>query len=181
MLRQSHCGSLTAKVSIREKPNMKTSNDPAASPPAEMMFYHLGKQTAERVMPALIEKAYDRGWRVLVQTATPAQLEALDVALWTFRENSFVPHGTAAEGFAAEQPVYLTTGTENPNGAQVVFLGEGTERPSFDGFLRVIYVFKGSDPQALDTARRQWKAARAAGHPVTYWQENDAGQWEKMG
>ena len=145
----------------------------------DVLFYHLERHPLERVLPSLLEKTLERGWRAVVQATSEERLEALDVALWTYKEESFLAHGRAKDGFAAEQPIYLTTGPETPNAAGVRFLVDGAETQDFSGLSRLVYMFDGNDGGAVARARDQWKAARAAGCEVTYWQQNEAGRWEK--
>lgn len=155
---------------------MTQSTNPA---PTEVLFYHLEQQTLEKVLPSLVEKTLDRGWRAVVQAGSAERLAAIDLALWTYKEDSFLAHGTAKDGYAAEQPVYLTTTGETPNGAGVRFLVDGAEAEAFTGFIRIVYLFDGNDAEAVKTARTQWTAAKGAGCPVTYWQQNQAGKWER--
>jgi DNA polymerase III subunit chi len=84
----------------------------------EMVFYHLDRPL-ERVLPPLLEKCMARGWRALVQGASEERIDVLDAHLWTFREDSFLPHGTWREARASEQPVVLTIHGDNPNRAAV--------------------------------------------------------------
>jgi DNA polymerase III subunit chi len=147
--------------------------------PADVMFYHLERQPLDRVLPMLIEKTLERGWRAVVQVGSDERLEALDLALWTYSEESFLPHGTARTGHAAEQPVYLTTGADNPNGAGVRFLIDGVPPASFSGVARIVCLFDGNDEDAVAAARAQWKSAKAAGCGLTYWQQNEDGRWVK--
>lgn len=146
---------------------------------AEVLFYHLERQPLEKVLPSLLEKTIERGWRAVVQTGSQERLEALDLALWTYRDESFLAHGTRKDGMSEHQPIYLTTGSETPNGAGVRFLVDGAEAETFAGFVRVVYLFDGNDPQAVATARSQWTAAKQAGCQVTYWQQSPSGRWEK--
>lgn len=115
----------------------------------------------------------------MVQAGSPERLAAIDLALWTYKEESFLAHGMAKDGRAEEQPVYLTTGPETPNGAGVRFLVDGAETEAFSGFVRIVYLFDGNDADAVARARTQWTAAKGAGCPVTYWQQSAAGKWEK--
>ena len=146
---------------------------------ADVLFYHLERQPLERVLPVLLEKTLERGWRAAVQTASQAYAEALDGHLWTYREDSFLPHGLASEHDAARYPVVVTADDANPNGAQVRFVVEGASLPDGSSYTRVVVMFDGRDEDALAEARAKWKAARAAGHAVTYWQQTDTGKWEK--
>ena len=61
---------------------------------AELWFYHLERSELERALPPLLEKCLQRGWRALVRCrlARARVMDALDASLWTFRDDSFVPH-----------------------------------------------------------------------------------------
>jgi DNA polymerase-3 subunit chi len=145
----------------------------------EVLFYHLQHQPLERVLPSLVEKTLERGWRAVVQAGSQERTDALDTALWTYREDSFLPHGTRRDGNAALQPVYLTSDDENPNGASVRFLVDGAETADVAAYARVVYLIDGRDSQAVERARELWRAAAAAGCTVTYWQQSADGRWEK--
>jgi len=154
-------------------------SEPNSSAPTEVLFYHLEQQTLEKVLPTLVEKTLERGWRAVVQAGSHERLAAIDLALWTFKEDSFLAHGTAKEGHATDQPVYLTTTGETPNGAGVRFLVDGAETAELSSYDRVVYLFDGRDAAAVAKAREHWKAAKGAGCEVTYWQQSSEGRWEK--
>ena len=92
----------------------------------EFLFYHLQVQPVEKVLPVLLEKSVERGWRAVVHTSLEERVDTLDAYLWTFRDDSFLPHGTFREPTAADQPVLLTVRDHNPNAATVRFLLDGT-------------------------------------------------------
>lgn len=145
----------------------------------EVLFYHLQKQPLERVLPELLEKCLERSWRVVVQFGSEERCDALDAHLWTYNDAGFLPHGTAKDGNAGMQPVWLTTEDENPNAATVRFLADGADVGDYAPYQRVVLMFDGNDPDAVDRARGQWSAAKAAGHDATYWQQSERGRWEK--
>ena len=147
---------------------------------AELWFYHLERTELERALPPLLEKCLQRGWRALVRGGLAERLDALDASLWTFRDDSFVPHARDGVGEAARQPVLLTTDEGNPNGAQALFLIDGAEPGDLGGFERACLIFDGRDEAALETARLRWKASKDAGIAASYWRENAAGKWEKQ-
>lgn len=153
--------------------------DPSPLPATEVYFYHLERYPIERVLPGLLEKTLERGWRAVVQAGSKERLEALDTHLWTYREESFLPHGTAKDGPPALQPVFLTTEETNPSDAQLRFLVDGATIDTFAGYLRVVVIFDGADAEAVQRARTQWKAARTQGCLVTYWQQTESGRFEK--
>ena len=147
---------------------------------AEMLFYHLQGRALESVLPPLLEKALARGWRVAVQAATDERVEALDAHLWTYRDDTFLPHGTMRDGDAREQPILLTVEEGNANGAHVRFLLDGVDLPSdAAAYDRLILIFDGTDPDAVAAARLKWQDAKTRGFEATYWQQNGQGRWER--
>ena len=148
----------------------------------EILFYHLQRHPLERVLPALVEKSLERGWRVVVQAASEERIEALDAHLWIFRDDSFLPHGTWREPEAAEQPVLLTVHDGNPNGAAVRFLLDGAPVPADAGaYERIVLLIDGNDPDAVAAARERWSEGRGKGFEVTYWQADENGRWQRKG
>ena len=146
----------------------------------EIWFYHLQRQPLEAVLPTLLERSLERGWRAVVRATSDERLSALDDHLWTFSDESFLPHGTDREPDVAAQPVVLTLGDRNPNGAAVLFLVEGAPVPEdATTYQRLMLLFDGNDEDALAAARAQWKSVKAAGHDATYWQQDPRGRWEK--
>lgn len=147
----------------------------------EVWFYHLEGRPLEAVLPTLLERTLARGWRAVVQAGSPERVAALDSLLWTYADDSFLPHGTAADGDPATQPVFLTEGAGNPNGAAVRFCLDGVAAEPLlaDGYERLIVLFDGRDDAMLAGARAQWAALKRAGHALSYWQQNEDGRWEK--
>ncbi len=146
----------------------------------EVLFYHLQRQPLERVLPMLLERSLERGWRVVVQAASDERIEALDAHLWTYRDDTFLPHGTAREAEAAEQPILLTTGEHNPNGAKVRFLIDGAPVPAdAAAYDRIVLLFDGEDEDAVVAARACWGEVKAQGFDATYWQPDEQGRWVK--
>mgnify|MGYP001174246868 CR=1 FL=1 len=149
--------------------------------PPEVLFYHLEHRPLEAVLPQLLERTLQRGWRAVLQAASEERLDALDTHLWTYSEESFLPHGTRKDGHAEQQPIYLTIGDDNPNAAAVRFLVDGAAPHELAGYARLVYLFDGRDPDAVAQARGEWMRAKAAGCAVTYWQQDEDGRWEKRG
>jgi DNA polymerase III subunit chi len=147
----------------------------------EILFYHLKGQTPEQVLPALLAKSLERGWRVVVQASSDERVEALDALLWTWRDDAFLPHGTWRDAEAADQPIVLTVNEGNPNKASVRFLVDGARMAGdASDYERVVLLFDGEDPDALEAARQRWSEAKAAGAQVTYWQADEQGRWRRQ-
>jgi len=145
----------------------------------DVSFYHLTTRSLDWALARLLDRVLATGKRAVVLAGSEERVEALSAQLWTFDPNAFLPHGTAKDGQAEHQPVWLTPTDENPNGAQVLVLTDGQESARLGEFERCLEVFDGRDPAQLERARAHWKAYKAAGHEVTYWRQTDAGSWEK--
>ena len=146
----------------------------------EILFYHLLGQKLEGVLPTLLEKSLERGWKVIVQGSSEERIEALDAHLWTYRDDGFLPHGTWREQDAAAQPVLLTVNDGNPNAANVRFLLDGAPVPAdAEVYQRIVLLFDGEDEDAVAAARSTWTDAKAKGYAATYWQPDAQGRWVK--
>ncbi|MGE0659715.1 MAG: DNA polymerase III subunit chi [Reyranellaceae bacterium] len=146
---------------------------------AEVSFYHLTRSTLEQTLPRLLEKALQGGARCVVLAGSPERVEALNAHLWTYDAASFLPHGTARDGNAERQPIWLTDQDENPNAASMLFLTDGAQSARMADYARCFELFDGRDETAVEAARQRWKQYREAGHAVSYWQQGDRGGWEK--
>jgi DNA polymerase III subunit chi len=146
---------------------------------SEIRFYHLQRTRLDAALPRMLERTLERGERAVVMLGSEERVEALAAQLWTYSDRSFLPHGTAQDGFAERQPVWLTAKDENPNRAQVLFLADGAQSEQLADYRLCVELFDGSDEQAVAAARRRWAAYKAAGHALSYYQQNDAGAWEQ--
>ena len=151
------------------------------SPGAEVRFYHLTRRRLEDALPVMLDRTVNRDKRrAVVVMRSPERLEALNVHLWTYDDRGFLPHGSRGDGFAEDQPIWLTVDDENPNGAQVLFLTDGAESARVGDYDLVCELFDGHDAAAVAAARERWKTYKDAGHDLTYWQQTDKGGWEKQ-
>jgi DNA polymerase III subunit chi len=152
---------------------------------SEVWFYHLQRSPLEAVLPVLLERCMERGWRSLVLCGSQERMEALDALLWTYREDSFLPHGRDSDPRAAQHPILLSAAegdeAQETNGATIQFLVDGASSNRLAEFDRTVDLFHGEDPVALEAARDRYRSARGAGFDVTYWQQNAAGVWEQKG
>ena len=154
----------------------------------EVRFYHLQRARLEEVLPVILERCHQRGDRVLVLAGSTERVEALASLLWTYRPDSFLPHGTVRDGEAARQPIFLAPagetgagegGSDNPNGAGILILSDGARHPRIGDFQLVCELFDGHDEAAVAAARAQWRTCREAGHAVVYYQQAETGKWQE--
>jgi len=146
-----------------------------------MRFYQLTATALEQALPRVLEKVLATGQRAVVVASSPERVEALNAALWTYDDRGFLPHGSARDGHAADQPVWLTTSEENPNGATMLILVDGAVAADAASWPSVCEFFDGRDEAALAAARARWKAAKDAGHALKYFRQTERGGWEQAG
>lgn len=145
---------------------------------AEVRFYHLGRQPLEDALPRLLEKCLDRGLRAIVLAGSPQRVSHLNQLLWSWSRDGFLPHGAKEDGFAAEQPLWLTEEPGDvPNGATVAFQLDGMEVAGSDHWTLICDMFDGRDDEALAAARGRWRRYKDGGHEMTYWQQAEEGGW----
>jgi DNA polymerase III subunit chi len=152
----------------------------------EILFYHLERKPLEHVLPGLLERTLERKLRAHVKIGSEERLRVLDDLLWTYREDSFLAHGSPAEGRPEAQPILLSLDDARPNDAAYVFVVDRAPLPDLTAYSdtppeRLILLFDGNDNDALDEARATWKSLCGGRHDLTYWQQNEQGRWEKKG
>ena len=146
---------------------------------AEVGFYHLLHLPLERALPKLLEKVLERGHRAIVLVGSTERVEFLNTVLWTYEENSWLPHGSNGDGTPEAQPIYLTANEINPNDADVLVSVDGRTPSKIKEFVRIIDMFDGQSKDSVLAARHRWQTYKDQGLDMTYWQQSETGGWEK--
>ena len=150
-------------------------------PMTRIDFYHLQKNNPQEALSKLLEKAYALGKNILIKVGNENNLEEINTSLWTYEEQSFLPHGSKKDGNAALQPLWLTTQDDNPNNAVILFLIDNAkvDIDKLSSFERVLNIFDGQDNESLEWSRKLWKEAKNQGFECYYWQKDDRGAWQQ--
>ena len=151
----------------------------------DVLFYHLERGALETTLPDLLEKTLARGWKAVIRTGSNERAKALDAHLWSYRDETFLPHGLAGEDndTQSRQPIWLTADDDRPNAPDVLFLVDGAIEPAdaLKALERCVVIFDGRDEDAVSAAREYWKTCSSAGYAVTYWKQSPEGRWTKQG
>lgn len=145
----------------------------------DIRFYHLQRKPLEQALPEILEKVHSRGLKAVVMAGSEDRVENLNTLLWTYEPNSFLPHGTAQNGHAEDQPIWLTAKDENPNSASVLVLADGAASENVGNYDICCEIFDGTDETAVSAARKRWAAYKDAGHTLAYYQQDARGRWEQ--
>ena len=136
-------------------------------------FYQLTRDPAEKVLPPIAQRVLDGGGRLLV-VGEAAQLDAVSVALWNAKPDSFLAHAKAGEGDDSIQPILLSSEPVAANFAKFIALADGVWRDEALEFDRAFYLFP---PSHTDNARTAWRAlGEREGVERRYWKQ-DGGKW----
>ena len=144
-------------------------------------FYHLQTAPLEQILPKLCEKAYNTGKHIKILLETEDRIEFINSLLWTYDEESFLPHGSKKDGFADEQPIFISTSEDNENNADILILADGAilDIEKLKPYERVLNIFDGNNEHALNNARQYWKELKTLNCELHYWQQKDNGSFEQ--
>ena len=123
----------------------------------------------------------EAGKRALVLAGSEQRVEALTDLMWTYDQDSWIPHGSARDGHPDKQPIWFSVLDENPNEAVFLFLTDGATSEKIETFERCFEMFDGNNPEMVAAARVRFKAYKDAGHELSYFQQSASGGWQKKG
>jgi DNA polymerase-3 subunit chi len=137
-------------------------------------FYHLTRDPAERVLPALASRTLALGERMLIVSADPGHRAVLSEALWTHTPESFLAHGELDGPNPQVQPLLLADRVEAANGAKFIALADGLWRDEALAFARAFLLFNDA---TIAEARKAWVTlGTQEGLDRHYWKQ-DGGKW----
>lgn len=120
---------------------------------------------AEGVTCRITEKAYSRGHRIFIHTGSREQARHLDQLLWTYKQDSFLPHALTDTEHADDSPIQIGCGAE-PNGHCDVLINLAGEVPDFfSRFERVAQVVAGG-ADARQRSREAFRFYKDRGYPL---------------
>jgi DNA polymerase-3 subunit chi len=145
----------------------------------DIRFYHMEQATLDQALPMIVMKAWQSGENVMVRVPDKREASRLNDLLWSFRGDSFIPHGMDGDKHADQQPVFVTVNDENVNEANILILTHGCTHPSVGDFKMTCEMLDGRVESQITDARSRWKTYKDDGHDLTYWQQDENGKWGK--
>ncbi len=143
----------------------------------DINFYHFLYGDFDKTVANLINKIYESSLQVVLLLESPEQLNTYNNLLWRFSQKSFIPHGSSQEGFASEQPVWLTTKIENPNNSDIIVSLANVIVDNDAPFKKILEVFNGKDHDKVHNARIRWKHYKENCNNMKYWSQDSNGKW----
>lgn len=119
-------------------------------------------QTSLQFACKLIEKAWADQQQVYIHTHSREEAERLDTLLWTYRDDSFLPHNLYQATDDLPPPIQIGF-AEPPKHHQNLLLNLNQEIPAFyKQFSRIIEIVF-SDPHVQQLARERYRHYRDQG------------------
>jgi DNA polymerase III subunit chi len=146
----------------------------------DVSVYKLTVTPLEKTLPKLMEKVLQGGKRAVIVSPSKERVEVLNTLLWTYTTLTFLPHGSAIDGFADQQPIWLTSEVENPNQADVIVLCDGAQASSLQGFNRCLDLVDGNDTESVREGEKRIEMYKQQGCAVSIWQQDPKGAWQKF-
>ncbi len=137
-------------------------------PVTRVDFYLLADGDAQaraRFACRLADKAYRLGHRVFIHTESAEQTRQLDDLLWTFQQNSFVPHAPC-DGDQPAAPVMLGHAADPPVAAEVL-INLAPDVPLFFSRFERVAELVDEQPQVRDQARARYSFYKERGYPLS--------------
>lgn len=114
----------------------------------------------------LAEKAWRQGHRVLVHAGSNDEARHLDRLLWTYRDGSFVPHGTLGQADPALNPVLICPPGQDPGEEHDVLINLATEIPTFFSRFDRVAECVDHDEAARKACRQRYRYYQEHGYPL---------------
>lgn len=128
-------------------------------------FYQLNQQhNQDRVVCQLCQKAYDSNQKTLLLTQSPEQTAHLDLQLWTFSDDSFLPHD-AEESDGLMSPILIHNQPDPQGERQLLINLSGSIPAYFAQFERVIELVTEDNKQS---AREHYSFYKERGYPLKH-------------
>jgi DNA polymerase-3 subunit chi len=150
-------------------------------PSMQVTFYELIATTLEKTLPKILEKVYEGGLKAVVRVEEEL-FKTIDSGMWTYATMGFLPHGSRNDPveFLPHQPIWLTTGEDNPISATVlVITTQNYAADSSSVFERLVDIYDGNDIIRVQKATERMTEYKANGYEVVLWKQTLKGAWEK--
>ena len=145
----------------------------------EIIFYSSAPLQVENTLFTLIEKSYEKGYKSLLLFQDKEKCSVIDEKLWTYKQNSFLPHLSKDEKFSDEIdiPIYLSTKNENPYKAELLFSIDGFLPDHINNFERVIIIIDANDKILLEKYKKYYLDINKDFEDIVFYKSDDNGKW----
>ena len=143
----------------------------------EIFFYKLKNSSSEIFLTSLIEKSIENNWNSVVLLDNIERMEEINDFLWSYKDTSFLPHGSQNDKNSELHRVYLTCEEENPNDSDVIFSIDGLLIKNINSWQRCIFIFNEQNLKVVDQFNTYKKNIDQSQHFLKSFEQDTNGKW----
>ena len=145
----------------------------------QIIFYSTAPLQVEKTLFALLEKSLEKGNKSLLLFKDKEKCLSINEQLWTYKQNSFLPHISEDDQIYdnIDVPVYLSTKNENPFKAELLFSIDGFLPDNIDHFERVIIIIDVNDELLNEKYKNYYLDINKNFEDIVFYKSDDNGKW----
>tara|TARA_B100001939_G_scaffold157253_1_gene135868 strand:- start:218 stop:682 length:465 start_codon:yes stop_codon:yes gene_type:complete len=145
----------------------------------QIIFYSTSPLQVEKTLFALLEKSLEKGNKSLLLFKDKEKCLSINEQLWTYKQNSFLPHISEDDQIYdnIDVPVYLSTKNENPFKAELLFSIDGFLPDNIDHFERVIIIIDVNDELLNEKYKNYYLDINKNFEDIVFYKSDDNGKW----
>lgn len=145
----------------------------------QIIFYSTAPLQVEKTLFALLEKSLEKGNKSLLLFKEKEKCLSINEQLWTYKQNSFLPHISEDDQIYdnIDVPVYLSTKNENPFKAELLFSIDGFLPDNIDHFERVIIIIDVNDELLNEKYKNYYLDIKQNFEDIVFYKSDDNGKW----
>ena len=126
-----------------------------------------------------MEKSLEKGNKSLLLFKDKEKCLSINEQLWTYKQNSFLPHISEDDQIYdnIDVPVYLSTKNENPFKAELLFSIDGFLPDNIDHFERVIIIIDVNDELLNEKYKNYYLDINKNFEDIVFYKSDDSGKW----
>ena len=144
---------------------------------SEIFFYKLKNSSSEIFLTSLIERSLENNWNSVVLLDNIERMEEINDFLWSYKDTSFLPHGSQNDKNSELHRVYLTCEEENHNDSDVIFSIDGLLIKNINSWQRCIYIFNEQNLKVVDQFNTYKKNIDQSQHVLKSFEQDTNGKW----
>ena len=145
----------------------------------QIIFYSTAPLQVEKTLFTLLEKSLEKGNKSLLLFKDKEKCLSINEQLWTYKQNSFLPHISEDDQIYdnIDVPVYLSTKNENPFKAELLFSIDGFLPDNVDHFERVIIIIDVNDELLNEKYKNYYLDINKNFEDIVFYKSDDNGKW----
>ena len=141
-------------------------------------FYKSSHRDVVRDIAWLTESIFKKNNRIVIFCTDQETAEVVDDFIWSYRDDSFIPHSIKKHRETSLDPILVTTDLDGSYEHNVLLALNGVliKEKDWQRFAKVYYFFDDQDSREKENARAMWKSFSSLAVNCKYW-INEKNKW----